>query len=998
MKRSAELIAFVLCRMGNSSPTFSRIICGMLLMLSGVVYTANAQEQITVTGTVTDDLNMPVIGVSIVAESTPGVGTITDLDGKFTLNARSGETLTFSYIGYNTVQHPAQPVMQVVMHEDVVMLDAITVVAVGYGTMRKSDLTGAITSVSADDFKQGVITSAEQLLQGKVAGLTVVQASGDPTAGPSMRLRGGTSLSANNSPLVVVDGIPGVDMNTIQPSEIVSIDVLKDASAAAIYGSRGANGVIIVTTNREKGKSSINYNGYVAVGRVAKNLDLLSADQWRAYVRENDPEGAVDYGGNTDWQKELQRTAVSHSHNLSFANNNEKSGFRASLSYMNTEGVIKRSSLQCLSGGLTAYQYGLNNRLKLEASLHANTDKFSPAPLEIYERAYNLNPTIPVMEDGEYTQVNGTNNNNPVEILNNLEDDQSRTRILGYGKAELEIIEGLKGAVNGSYEYNTHQQRYSVPSYTFNGITDNGYGRRTLEDYSNYQLEAYLTYDKTFAGIHRLNVVGGYSYLKSMYEGFQSERRDFVSDSFTYNNLGAGNDVRLGDVSSYKREAKLISFFGRVNYVFKDRYMFTGTVRRDGSSRFGDNHKWGIFPSASAAWRVSEEAFMEGTHGWLDNLKLRVGFGVTGNQDGIGEYKSLSLMGVTTDGAYYDAGSDSWKQSYGITQNPNADLKWESTTQTNIGVDFSLLGRFNVTIDGYIKKTSDLLYTYSVPQPPYLYYEMMANVGDLSNKGIEFTLGARIIDTKDFSWGANLTLAHNKQKLDKLSNSLYQTDAVSTGNLHGLTGMSGTYAQILKEGYAVGTFWGPKCLGIDDDGKFILEKDENGEVINQYLGDAQPKLTMGFSMDFAWRNFDLNISTNGMFGQKILNAQAMNMCTPGRLPTYNALNSWIKEGQNITEGPIFSDYWIEKGNFLRLQNLTLGYTIPVKNDWFSRIRVYVIAENLFTITKYSGIDPEVNISGLKSPGIDKSIGDEEIGDNFYYPRSRTFSFGINLSF
>ncbi len=968
----------------------------LLMMLSCICFinSAYAQEQITVTGTVVDNNREPLIGVSIA--SSAGTGTITDYDGKFTLTANRGETLTISYIGYTTVTVAAQPVLNIEMEEDVIMLDAVTVVGIGYGTMRKSDLTGAITSVSSDNLKQGVITSAEQLLQGKVAGLTVVQASGDPTQGSSMRLRGGTSLSASNQPLIVVDGIPGVDMNTIQPSEIISIDVLKDASAAAIYGSRGANGVIIVTTNRENPGFSMSYNGYVAIGNTAKNLDLLSANQWREYVRENNITGAIDYGGDTDWQKELQRTAISHSHNVSFTSGGERNGLRASFSYLDTEGVIKTSELSRLSGGLTAYQYGLNNRLKLEASIHANTDKYNPIDMRIYERAYNHNPTLPVMQNGEYTQIGGTNNNNAVELMNNRKDDQTRTRLLTYAKAELDIIDGLKGIVNGSYEYNTQQGRLFTPSYAFEGITDKGFARRSLADYSNYQLETYLTYDKIFNTIHRLSLMGGYSYLKNMYEGFGSERRGFDTNLFDYNNLQAGNDFRLNDVNSYKGESKLISFFGRVNYVLSDKYMFTVTVRRDGSSRFGANHKWGTFPSASAAWRVSEEGFMEGTRDWLDNLKLRVGFGVTGNQDGIGEYRSLSLMGTGTGGAYYDQATDSWKQSYGITQNPNPDLKWESTTQTNIGLDFTIAQRLNVTLDGYIKKTSDLLYLYDVPQPPYLYDKMMANVGDLTNKGIEVTLGSYIIRNNDFTWNANLTLAHNSQKVDKLSNDIYQTDAVSTGSLHGLTGMSGIYTQTLREGYAVGSFWGPKCLGIDEEGKFILEKDAEGNVINQYLGNAQPKLTLGLAMDFTYRDFDLNFAFNGMFGQKILNAQAMNISYPGRLPAYNVLDSWI--GTNITEGPVFSDYWIEKGDFLRLQNITLGYTLPIKNDWFSRIRLYATGENLFVITGYKGIDPEVNISGLLSPGIDKSIGDSQIADNYYYPRARTFLFGINLSF
>lgn len=968
-----------------------------LFLFTNTVY---SQEQITVVGKVTDENGAGLPGATIVLKEYESLGTVTDINGNYQLIISEEfltGTLIFSFIGYTTneILINEQTVVNITMVPDFMSLSEVVVV--GYGTMRKSDLTGSITSVSASDLKQGVITSAEQILQGKVAGLTVVQPSGDPTQGSSLRLRGGTSLSASNSPLIVVDGIPGVDMNTVQPSEILSIDVLKDASAAAIYGSRGANGVIIVTTNRENSGLAINYSGYVAVGSAANNLDLLSANQWRQYVRDNNITTAVDYGGDTDWQKELQRTAISHSHNLSFSNGNEKSGLRASLSYMETEGIIKNSSLERLAGSLSGYQYGLNNKLKLEVGIHANTDKYTPVDMGIYERAYNLNPTLPVKQNGEYTQIGGTNNNNPVELLNNRKDDQSRNRLLGYAKAELEILPDLKGIVNSSYEYNLQQGRFFLPSYAFNGQTDQGYGRRSESDYSNMQLETYLTYSKLFNDIHRVNVMGGYSYLKNMYEGFGAERRSFDTDLFEYNNLGAGNDFRLSDVYSYKGNAKLISFFGRLNYVLSDRYMFTGTLRQDGSSRFGDNHKWGLFPSASVAWRISQESFMDGTTDWLNDLKLRLGYGITGNQDGIGEYKSLSLMG-TGAGAYYDQASDTWKQSYGVSQNPNPDLKWESTAQTNIGLDFALFSRVNVSMDAYVKKTSDLLYTYDVPQPPYLHDKMMANVGDLTNKGFELTVGANIVKNNDFTWNANLVLAHNKQEVEKLSNEIYQTDAVPSGNLHGLTGMSGVYTQILKEGYAVGTFWGPKYLGVDEDGKFVLETDEDGDIIEQYLGNAQPKLTMGFAMDFSYLNFDLNIAFNGMFGQSILNAQAMNISYPGRLPGYNVLDSWLDEGATITEGPVFSDYWIEQGDFLRLQTVTLGYNVPFKNEWFSKMRVYVTGENLLTFTSYSGLDPEVNINGLKSPGIDKSVGGLDLGDNYYYPRARTVTFGVKLSF
>jgi iron complex outermembrane receptor protein len=968
------------------------IIKYLILPCLLMIFSVNifAQENIAVRGTVTDQSGNALAGVTVQVADNPAQGVMTDADGRFSIDVKQGTTLVFTSIGYTAIQQTAQPQMNILMEEDAILLDEITIVAVGYGTMRKSDLTGAIASVQSDNLKKGVITSAEQVLQGKVAGLTVTQPSGDPTQGSAVRLRGGTSLSASNSPLIVVDGIPGVDMNTIQPSEIVSIDVLKDASAAAIYGSRGANGVIIVTTNRQNTGRSMSYSGYMAISNASKNMDLLSADQWREYVRNNNVAGAVDYGGNTDWQDELQRTAISHNHVLSFNNTGEKSGVRATVSFQNTEGVIKTSSLNRLAGSVTAFQYGLNDKLKLEASIHANTDKYHPVDMGIYERAYNLNPTLPVMQNGKYTQIGGTNNNNPVELLDNRNDDQSRTRLLTYLKAELEILPELTGTVNLSYEYNTQQGRYYLPTYAYNGLTDKGYGRRSLGDYSNYHGEAYLTYNKTFNEIHRLNVMAGYSYLDNIYEGFGSERRRFDTDLFLYNNLAAGGDFRMGDVYSYKGEAKLISFFGRLNYTYANRYMFTGTLRRDGSSRFGDNHKWGIFPSASAAWRISEESFMENTKSWLDNMKLRIGYGVTGNQDGIGEYKSMALIGTISGSSYYDAVSGTWKQSYGPTQNPNSDLKWEQTAQANIGLDIAFLRMFNLTVDLYSKKTSDLLYTYTVPQPPYLYPTMMANVGDLSNRGVEVTLGANIIKSKDLNWNVNLTFAHNKQTVETLSNDIYRTDAVPYGNLHGLTGMSGLFTQILKEGYPVGTFWGKHCSGIDENGKFILSDED------QYLGNAQPDVTLGFSTDLTWKNFDFALATYGLFGQEILNAQAMNISYPGRLPAYNVLDSWVDK--NITEGPIYSDYWIEKGSFLRIQSITLGYTLPLKNKYFSKIRIYGMCENPFVFTGYSGLDPEVNFSGLKSPGIDKSVGSSDIGDNYYYPHPRTFSLGLNLNF
>ena len=952
----------------------------LLFVMAIAVSQAFSQEKIAVSGRVVDEQDQALVGVSIMLEGTSS-GTITDLDGKFNLNCEAGHNLKFAFIGFKPLIVPATATMSIKMQPTDMALESVTIVGVGYGTMRKSDLTGAISSVSSKDFKQGVVNSSEQLLQGKVAGLTVIQGDGNPASGASIRLRGGTSLSASNGPLVVVDGIPGVDINTVQASEIQSMDVLKDASATAIYGSRGANGVIIVTTNRENKGHTLEYTGSFAIGKVAHNLDLLSADQWRKYVRDNNVKSAVDYGGNTDWQKELEQTSKTQTHAISYSTANQSNGIRASFNYMKSEGIIKKSFLNRMGASVGGFQYGLEDRLKLEMSIHANTDNWSNTDYSIFERAYNLNPTIPVMQNGAYTQLGGTNTNNPVEVLNNRSSDNTRKRVLGFGKAELSIIEGLKASMNLSYEYNSADGSFYQPSYSFYGITDKGYGTRTLGDYTNSQMESFLTYDKKIIGLGKMNIVAGYSYLDNVYSGFGASRHGFDSDISSYDNLGAGQDPRAGDVYSYKGESKLISFYGRFNFNLKDRYMLIGTLRRDGSSRFGDNNKWGTFPAISLGWRITEEAFMAGIKPYVNSLKLRLGYGVTGNQDGIGEYKSLFLLGAGGD-PYYDATTGKWKQSYGPSQNPNPNLKWESTAQTNLGLDFTILDRINGTLDIYSKKTSDLLYTYSVPVPNNLYPTMLANVGDLSNKGIELSLNATLLKLKDFTWSANLNFAHNEQKVDKLSNDIYQATEVKSGSLLGLTGMSNTFSQILKEGYPVGTFYGPKYIGLDENGKYVFANNGKPEV----LGNCQPKLSMGFSTNFTYKNFDLGVSTYGLFGQKVLNATAMNISYPGRLPAYNVYDSFLSSG--IKSDPVYSSYWIEDASFLRLQSVTLGYTIPVNKFGVGKINCYVTGENLFVITGYKGIDPEVSIDGLATPGIDKLN---------YYPRPRTFMFGVKLS-
>ena len=979
----------------------NNLLALLVLLFSGLFLLqaeirAQQPETIQVKGTVLDAAGQPLTGATIVVEGTT-TGTVADIDGNFAIECPKGGVLSFSFMGYKgqQVTVTTATTLNITLEEDIVALEEAIIVAVGYGTMRKSDLTGAISSVSSEKFKKGIVSSSEQLLQGKVAGLTVIQGSGDPATGSSLRLRGGTSLQAGNNPLIVVDGIPGVDFNSVQPSEIVSIDILKDASAAAIYGSRGANGVIIVTTNRAEKGMIAEYSGYVAFGTVANHLDLLSANQWRAYVRDTNDLGAVDYGADTDWQRELEQTSLSHSHSLAFSNAGEKGGYRVSLNYLYNDGIIKTSHLDRLGGSISGFQNIWKDRLKIEAGIHTNFDRWTPIDNAIFERSYNVNPTIPVFdENGDYTEISGTAYENPVEMNTNRTAENARHRFLGFVKADLEIVKGLKGVVNLSYEYNSAQYNYYLPSYSYSGRTIKGYASKSLNDYRNLQLETYLNYSKTFASAHNLGLMAGYSYLNNLYWGFQAQNRGFDTDLFLYNSLQSGLDLQAGDVSSYKGEATLVSFFGRLNYSYKGRYMLTATLRQDGSSRFGENHKWGLFPSASVAWRISDEAFMQGMSHWVSNVKLRAGYGVTGNQDGIGEYKSLSIMGAGED-KYYDAISDSWKQGYAIVQNPNPDLKWESTSQINAGLDFTILNRVFGTLDVYYKYTTDLLYVYQVPQPPNLYPTTMANVGDLSNKGIELTLNANLLNKADFSWDMNLALAHNKQKIEKLSDEQYKTDAVQTGDLHNLRGMSNQFAQVIKEGYPVGTFWGPEFGSFSSDGKY-LDVDSNRinpdagkypDSLNKYIGDVQPKLSFGLGTTLTYGRFDLDIATYGMIGEKVLNATAMSMADPTRLPSTNVTDEFLTLG--ITDDPTYSSYWIEDASFFRLQSVTLGYKFKAAKLGLNNLRLYVTGENLFVITGYSGVDPEIDIDGLEHPGIDMFN---------YYPKPRTIIIGLNIAF
>ncbi|MDR0871885.1 MAG: TonB-dependent receptor [Prevotellaceae bacterium] len=1024
---------------------FLLVCCASLAALS-----VQAQQTKTITGTVLDKDKEPVMSATVQIDGTQ-VGTMTDMDGNFELTVPEGATLKVSMMGYEV---QTKKVGASTTHLDFTLQDdakaielaAADVVGIGYGTMRKGDLTGAIASVNAKDMKQGVVTSSEQLLQGKVAGLNVVQGSGDPTRGAVVRLRGGTSLSGDNSPLVVVDGVAGIDMNTIPAADIVSMDVLKDASASAIYGSRAANGVIIVTTKRKDVESrSANYTGYFGVAKAANKLDLLDAGAWK-----NNRDDIYDYGTNTDWQEKALQTALTHSHALTFSNISKSGGFKGTISYLNSEGIVQTSELERLGATLSGFTNLWNDRLTLELGLSKNKDDYSEIDYKsFFETMYRANPTWPVRNaDGSFFKdpTSTTDLYNPLEILQDRYSANTRDRFMGYLKADVYILrnkekgkenEGLKGTVNLSYNSTDTQSRFYLPIVAQRQSASDGMkgsATRSQGIYTQKQIEAYLNYDKTFESIHKLNVMAGYSYGLEGGEGFGVGVYHFDYDEFLYNALDAAkNLVKVGENEyqmsgaqysySYKDESKLASFFGRANYSFMSRYMLTATLRADGSSKFGKNHKWGYFPSASLAWRISDEAFMANTREWLDNLKLRLGYGITGNQGGISSYSSVATY-KPADGNGENrlegcSECEENENNSGIpirafekTRNANEDLKWESTAQFNAGLDFEILKkRLSGTIEVYHKKTNDLLYFYYIGATSPVHYTLM-NVGNLENTGIEFSLNGTILTTKDFSWTANLNLAHNKNKVTKLSDAKFPDTPLDMGLIEGPVGpydgmSSYKYSQKLREGYSVGSFFGAKTAGIDPEtGKLrYVVKDQYGglttttsasdlkdEDRQYYLGNAMPKLNVGFGMNFAYKKFDASINTYGIFGQKVYNATAMVLST-GQDRKNVLTSSLDKQTTNCV-----SDYWLEDASFFRLQSITLGYTFDLKKIYLNSVRVYATVENPFVLSTYTGVDPEVSIdmdvtkmneSEKRSPGIDNF-------DN--YPKPRTFMIGLNLQF
>ncbi len=970
-----------------------------------------AQQKVS--GTVLDATGEPLIGVSVLEAGTSN-GVVTDFNGDFTLTVKQGAKLTFSYIGYLSQTLAATNGMKVTLEEDNKVLNEVVVV--GYGTMRRKDVTSSITTVKAEDLNRGVFTDPASMLQGKVAGL-VVTSTGDPNGSPSITLRGASSLrSGAMSPYYVVDGIPGVDISMVAPDDIESIDVLRDATATAIYGSKAANGVIIITTKSgsKSERTNVTYNGYVAFDNVLKTLDVASANDIRDYVKKNNINYMYDGNGSTDWQNEVLRTGVSHNHNVGVNGGTEKTKYMASVNYANREGVIRGSYNHRLNVRSLLSTKVLKDRLDLSVSVNGMTGKYVGVPMgdegrSVLDAMNYFNPTLSTKDaNGNWTKGDGSNNYNPLSLINENKSQTEWKRLQFIAKATANICEGFTWNVN--YSYNTHQRTYSAydshnsqiieksgsTSPDFNGVAH----RSTYFGHSS-TFETYGNFDRTFNDVHKLSLMVGYSWEENVSnDGFGLRVNNFFDDSIGWNNLTYAGEMKNGMkwVESGTIETiRNISFYGRVAYSYNGKYMAQATIRRDGSSVFGDGHQWGTFPSLSLAWNITEEEFMK-SQNLFSNLKLRAGYGVSGNAMGFGAYTAVPTYGSTGD----------VKDGYvmlNATKLANPDLKWESTGMLNIGLDYAFLkGRINGTIEFYIKKTKDLIWDYPVSSYIYPFSSIAANVGEITNKGVEFTINAVPVQTKDLTWSTTLNLSHNKNVVDKLSNDIYKTSTFSQGDPM-VAGVSANgWTQRILEGEPLGTFYTYEWAGYNAEGiSEYYTRDANGnrdggkttdpEYKDRTItGCAQPKLNLGWNNTVSYKNWDFSCFFTGVFGHDVYNGLRAHYTAPDFFAGgKNVMKEFVTERPASDTGSnIPSDKFIEKGNYIRLQSLTVGYTFnDVFKGWIKSLQLYATMNNVFTITSYKGLDPEVNLGGI-TPGVDYRWST--------YPHTRTTMIGAKINF
>lgn len=978
-----------------------------------------AQQQVN--GSVTDaSTGDPLPGVNILVEDT-GVGTVTDIEGNYRLDLPpEGTHLVFSFIGYQT-QHIAvgnRSTITIAMVPDLETLGEVVVI--GYGTQSRETITGSIATVKADEFNSGMINDPMTLIAGKVAGLTISRPGADPNATADFSLRGPATVEGNSQPLIVIDGVPGGDLQTIAPADIASIDVLKDGSAAAIYGSRATAGVIIITTKKgEAGEVRLNYNGYATTDIITNEYEMLNAEQYRQVANEYDFT-ADDAGADTDWLDEVTRTPVSHSHNLSLSGGNNKTTYYASLNYRQFQGIDIGSEREFINGTFRLNSKALNDKLEFSFMLTNSHDERDFANYGALAQALKMNPTFPVRNpDGTFYErpdIQFGLQWNPVASMHFNTNNSKEKKLLGTAGLVYHLFPGL----SASATYSLIKSDYLSGSYSSRedffqqreGL--GGAASRAENDMSSNILEVTLNYNKQL-GNHNFDVIAGYSYQNTFNEGFSAGNNNFSTDAFRFHNLGAGSalnnlsaNFNRGGVfiGSYADERTLAAYFGRIIYNYQERYLLNLSIRREGASVFGRDNKWGTFSGISAGWVLSKESFMQDVN-FIKNLKVRGGYGVTGNQESLSPYNSLATIGPffggTQNGFFGVPGDSRWIQPYGPTINPNPQLQWETKKELNFGLDVVLLneGWLSASIDYYKRKIEDLVGNYSAQLPSQIHPNIFANAGLMENEGLELALNANLIRGGNFGWNVSFTGAYNKNEIVSITSDQFQ------GTAHNITRITeGTPIQRLAPGQPVAAFYGRVFAGFTEDGNWLFENSEGeaveaseiGEDDFAYLGNSIPEYSLGLTNSFTFGNFDATLLIRSALGFNAVNGKRIFHENLTYFSRNNLFTSAIDEG--IQTEPTFSSYYIEDGDYLKVDNLTIGYTLPFENSsYIQSIRIYATGTNLLTITDFSGTDPELGLNYHAADPEDETSDGPGVEPIYsYYPTTRGFTLGISASF
>ncbi|MDZ4747846.1 MAG: SusC/RagA family TonB-linked outer membrane protein [Saprospiraceae bacterium] len=983
---SRSILNSILSKKNNSCFFF------LFFLFSPFFAESQQAEKIALSGLVTDISGAPLPGVNISVNDMT-IGTITDFEGTYRLEVPSDATLTYSFTGYESVMVPVggRTTIDVLLNESVEILGEVVII--GYGTTTKKEVTGAVTSIKSEDFNGGTFNDPMGLIQGKVAGLSITRPNGaDPLAGYQILLRGTNTLTSGQAPLIIIDGVIGADLKNINFQDVESFDVLKDGSAAAIYGTRGTNGVIIITTKAAKsGKGTFEFSSQYSTQVSPRGVRNLTADEFEDAILTYQPSkvGSL-FGSKTDWFDEITRDLpFSQQQYMALSGGGDKFSHRTSLTYSTDQGLLQDNSTQRILLKTNLVQKVLNDRLTLDFNLATNLRDYQPANYDLFRQAFIQNPTQPVYDDsdpetGGYSFKQGLDYYNPVALLKERTREGSTNDIIQNLRASLKILDNLTwdnfiSSQKSDWEENSYKTRYYPTILGTGGEAEIANGR-----YTNSQFESVFNY-RTDINDHSFQGVAGYSYQKFEQNSSYAGNSDFDTDIFLYNNLAAGTFFRegKGELGSYKQSSTLIAVFGRVMYNYKEKYLASFSMRREGSSKFGDNNKWGWFPALSLGWRLHEESFLEDVS-WIDDLKFRVGYGVTGNQD-FSPYRSQILF-EQVGSLYYN---QEWINSYGPGQNPNPDLRWEKKKELNIGLDFTIANKkLSGSLEYYLRKSEDLLWEFQVSVPPYLYPYLFTNVGTISNRGVELTLNAQLMQRSNFRWSTTFTASHNKNVLDKITNDEFTQSSYETAFIGGTIGV---WTQRIEEGKELGTFYGPVWLGVSDEG-FDQFKNQNpiGQVDKsdwEDIGSANPIAMLGWSNTLTFKNIDFSFNFRAGIGGKVLNTYRLYYESWQNIGLRNIVHTQYENPEfigNIT----YSSKYVEDATFLKLDNLTLNYNFKIKSRYVSRLSMFASAQNVLWIAGYQGIDPEVNLSGLE-PGIDRLS---------YYPRTTSITVGLNATF